>query len=596
MLAVAALVACSNPPVATQHAADTSAFGSALDGLGLRPAKDAAPDALAGDATPVSAQDALPEPVEGGDVAADDDATGAADTALPDAGDAATADAAPGPEDSPPAAEVQAADSGTALDGAAAEASETKAEVAGDIKAEIASDAKSDAPADSQGDASADAKADAAPDAKPPCSAANCNGPGQLCQQGVCATDCRLPGAQPCQAPAVCDVGSEHPGQCVDPAKGCVVSSPSEGCALATGVIVQCGPGTVCDADPGQCIAALPCAGVACAAGQCWGVDCPCERPPAPCEPPPLGQPGDKGTLNDPVFAKCGTLSSCDGGIVDLDFDGQCGAWGATCISGPDYVRHLSPWGEVKQYTGITNLNMGEVAALQGMGGVFGSADSQVAFTYTCCATCGCISTPSSQQGVAWVDQKSGALPNKIPANTVTSGSGPFGNGALDAGPQGLTWGLDLVLYAGNVGKNGDYHAVDLGGAQKSVVATFASRVVAACPFDSARLAVALDNGEVWFAPVLGKATKPKLIIKLPKTPTSIARDPWHGRLYAQLSDNTVVSLAPDGTDLQQLATAGAKGRIAMGPGGWLYHVPAYYGSTGPIVRWALPKKYGKAN
>jgi hypothetical protein len=30
-----------------------------------------------------------------------------------------------------------------------------------------------------------------------------------------------------------------------------------------------------------------------------------------------------------------------------------------------------------------------------------------------------------------------------------TQGSGPFGSTAADAGPQGLTWGVDRVLYVG---------------------------------------------------------------------------------------------------------------------------------------------------
>lgn len=605
---VAALVAgCSDPASSTAQLADAAGFGGGLDGLVLATTDTSASASqdVALDAVDTAAGNAD----SGTPPAGDSDETGlgsetepadlfdsANDTQDPSDGEpedlfAVLADAEDVLGDSSTIAETAASDAPAGTTDATAGSAEVKTEVAIEVMAEV-SDATA-AVTDAKGD-TADTKGDALPDAKPACSAANCSGPGQLRVAGACTTDCRLPGAAACLPGTVCDVGSEHLGQCVDPSKGCVISNPSEGCALPTGAIVQCGPGTVCDVDPGQCIAALPCTGVVCAGGQCWGVECPCERPPAACEPAPLGQPGDKGTLNDPKFAKCGTLSSCDGGIVDLDFDGQCAAWGATCISGPDYVRQLLPWGEVKQYTGITNLNMGEVAALQGMGGLFGSADSQVAFTYTCCATCGCISTPSSQQGVAWVDQKSGGLPNKIPANTVTSGNGPFGNGALDAGPQGLTWGLDLVLYAGNVGKNGDYHAVDLAGAQKQVVATFAQRVVAAGPFDSARLLVALENGEVWFAPVLGKATKAKLVVKLAKTPTSIARDPWHGRIYAQLSDNTIVSLAADGSDVQPFALAATKGRIAMGPGGWLYHVPAYYGSNGPIVRWELPKKFGK--
>jgi hypothetical protein len=103
-------------------------------------------------------------------------------------------------------------------------------------------------------------------------------------------------------------------------------------------------------------------------------------------------------------------LPSCDGGIFDLDFDQSCNAWGVTMISGTDYLRKITPQGAVSEYAGVTNLNMGEVAAIQGASGTFGGGLSDVALTYICCATCGCILTSSAPQGVAALEQ--GALPD----------------------------------------------------------------------------------------------------------------------------------------------------------------------------------------
>ncbi len=40
------------------------------------------------------------------------------------------------------------------------------------------------------------------------------------------------------------------------------------------------------------------------------------------------------------------------------------------------------------------------------------------------------------------------AIPIVIVAQK-TQGTGPFGSNAADAGPQGLTWGVDRVLYVG---------------------------------------------------------------------------------------------------------------------------------------------------
>lgn len=418
-----------------------------------------------------------------------------------------------------------------------------------------------------------------------------CTLPGTVCINGSCASDCREPGAVPCASGDVCDVGSEHPGQCVTPGTGCVISSAPEACSKGDGgSSATCGPGSRCDG-AGECYAALPCKGVTCKGGTCWGTDCACTRPTPACAPAPLGKLGDAGTLNDPKFIKCGSLSSCDGGIFDLDFDQKCGAWGVTMISGTDYLRHIDASGVVKEYAGVTNLNMGEVAAIQGDNGVFGGGLNDVALTYICCATCGCILSGSggNPQGVAALDPANGTLPMKIPTTKFSTGAGPFGNPSVDTGPYGLSWGLDRILYVGNVQANGDYHALDLSTSSSQVVATFGKRVLASAPFDKARMLVGLEGGEVMLTPVLGGAGAPKTLITLSTHMTSLVRDSWSGRVYAELGDKTIVSFDEGGKDLKTFQTAPAKGRITIAPDGYLYHLTVGWPTTPEVVRWQLP-------
>ncbi len=328
-----------------------------------------------------------------------------------------------------------------------------------------------------------------------------------------------------------------------------------------------------------------------CQGGVCHGTECECTRPAPTCTPAPLGKAGDAGTLNDFKFSRCGSVSSCDGGIFDLDFDQKCNAYGVTMISGTDYLRKIAPSGTVTENAGVTNLNMGEVAAIQGKGGLFGGGLQDVALTYICCATCGCVLSGSggNPQGVASVDTSNGSLPMKIPTVNFSSGAGPFGDSQIDTGPYGLTWGLDQVLYVGNVDANGDYHALDLSTQTKKVVATFAKRVIASAPFDTTRMMVGLEGGEVQLVPVLGKTGTPKTLIKLATHMTSLVRDPWSGRIYTELSDKSIVSFAEDGSDLKPFQTAPALGRIAIAPDGHVYHLTLGWPTKAEIVRWPLP-------
>jgi hypothetical protein len=421
--------------------------------------------------------------------------------------------------------------------------------------------------------------------------ATTCTGPGQVCINGQCVDDCRLPGAVPCNGADVCDVGSEHEGQCVSPGDGCVISSATQVCVPSGGgTTLECGPGTLCDGD-GHCFPRLPCASMQCEGSQCWGTSCSCTRPAPACSVAPLGTPGETGTLNDFVFTRCGTLSSCDGGIFDLDFDQACNAWGVTMISGPDYLRKIDPAGLVTEFVGVTNLNMGEVATIKGKEGEFGGGLTDVSLSYICCSTCGCQISGSGgePQGVAELDPGTSTLPMRIPSTQYTTGAGPFGFYQLDTGPYGLAWGLDRVLYVGNIEQNGDFHALDLASNTKQVVATLTARVYAAAPFNRTRMVVGVAGGEVKLVPVLGAIGTVTPLIKLADEITSIARDPWSGRVYASLANLDIVSFSSNGTDLQIFQVAPALGRIALAPDGYLYHLTIGWPTQAEIVRWPLP-------
>lgn len=428
-------------------------------------------------------------------------------------------------------------------------------------------------------DASVEAEASA-------CSAATCTQPGFACVEGACVADCRRPNAVPCAQGTVCDVGSEHTGLCTQPGTGCVIAGEADQCAQDdAGVALVCGPGTLCNGK-GGCYAALPCRDFQCDSAGCWGVDCSCTRPAATCSPAPLGAPGEAGTLNDYAFTRGG-----DGGIFDLDFDQKCNAWAVTMISGPDYLRSISPQGTVTSFTGVTNLNMGEVAAIQGKEGSFGGGLMDVALTYVCCQACGCVLSGSggNPQGVAYLDSATSTLPMKIPTVQFSQGAGPFGNASVDTGPYGLSWGLDRVLYAGNVDANGDFQALDLETSTKQIITTFGARVHASAPFDRMRMIVALEGGEVDLVPILGASGSPQKLVDLGAHVTSVVRDRWSGRLYAELSDLRIVSFAADGSGVETFQTAPAKGRIAIAPDGYLYHLTVGWPTEATIVRWELP-------
>ncbi|TKD12593.1 SMP-30/gluconolactonase/LRE family protein [Polyangium fumosum] len=394
-----------------------------------------------------------------------------------------------------------------------------------------------------------------------------CPGPGEVCAAGACKADCVPPEANPCAPDTVCNVSDKDPGACVAPDAGCVVTGPLVACGAST-----CGPGTTCDAATNTCVASLPCAGIECLGAVCRGVACPCERPAPTCTGATLEQ------LNAAAFVN---------GLVDIDFDLACNAWGVTVISGPDYLRKVSTTGQVSTVQGVTNLNMGEVAAIQGQNGTFGGSVTEVGLTYNCCANCGCQGTP---QGVAFFDQMTNALPLVIPSAKITTGAGPFKSGYLDTGPQGLTWGLTKKLYVGNVDADGDFHTVDLADGTKGLVATLPARVYAASPYDGSRLLVALATKEVVLLDVNTGATTP--FAALPADITSLARDPFTGHVYVSLFGGEIHDLDGSGNDLGMFAKGAKSGRIALARDNHLYHVNAAPVGGASIERFPLPQTY----
>jgi hypothetical protein len=301
-----------------------------------------------------------------------------------------------------------------------------------------------------------------------------------------------------------------------------------------------------------------------------------------------VGAPGEAGTLNDPAFLRQGKYGN--EGAFDLDFDPDCNAWAVTMISGPDYLRKVDPAGQVTSTTGVTDLNMGEVAVLTGKEGVFGGGSGDVALSYICCAICGCdiSGANGNAQGAALFDAETKTLPMKIPSTGFTTGAGPFGAAVLDTGPYGLSWGLDRVLYLGNVKENGDFLALDLLSGDTTQLTLFPARVNAAAPYDRERMVVALEGGAVWLVPVRGVQGTPQEILKLPTHVTSILRDPWSGLVYAELANLDIVSFKGDGTGLSTFAQAPEKGRIALAPDNFLYHLTVWP-KPSTVVRFPMP-------
>ncbi len=425
--------------------------------------------------------------------------------------------------------------------------------------------------------------------AAPTCADVLCSQPGEVCMDGVCVVDCRRAESQPCAADMVCNASGTQPGQCVDPAATCVTASEPEICGTKV-----CGSGSACDGN-GHCYPRVPCGDVACDESGCWGTSCVCTRN-KPCTPAPLGMPGETGTLHDNTFRS---------GLVDLEFAPDCGAWGATLISGPDYLRSITPDGMVTSHPSITNLNMGEVSVLQQIsipkfgpdpvdqkakptGPRSGVVELEVAATYICCASCGC-QLDSVPQGAIRFDALTNTLPLVIPSKTFTTGIGPFGGAVIDTGPAGLSHGMDRVLYVGNIDTNGDYHRIDLVTQQKSLVTTFASRVYASTPFDAVTMLVALEGGELRLLRIVDGMSTVWTMSDQPVT--GMVRDFFDGSVYVARRDGSILRYSSAGVAEPFQSVKGAS-RISVAPDGFLYalEIPAPYADIVPtVVRFQLP-------
>lgn len=412
------------------------------------------------------------------------------------------------------------------------------------------------------------------------CADVVCSNPGEVCDTGICIADCGRSGAQPCAAGTVCDVSDQSPGKCVDPMAPCVTTSAPEPCGSKV-----CGPGAACDG-MGRCYPRVPCADVVCDDQGCHGSQCACTRP-AGCSPAPVGMPGQAGTLQDNTFRK---------GVVDLEFDPDCTAWGVTLISGTDYLRSVTPAGMVASFAGVTNLNMGEVSVLQrtvipeyAPHPPANNADSvDVALSYICCAACGC-QLNSTPQGVAHFDPATSMLPLVIPSKTFTTGKGPFGSAGFDTGPAGLSYGTDRVLYVGNVDTNGDYYRLDLATQKQDLVTTFPARVHASAPFDAVTMIVALEGGELRLLRVTDGTSTAWAMSDSPVT--ALVRDFFDGNVYVARRDGNVYrySATGAGAPFQMLANPA---RISIAPDGYLYALeipPPFADQTPTVERFALP-------
>lgn len=415
-----------------------------------------------------------------------------------------------------------------------------------------------------------------------------CDAPNEQCIDDQCVVTCHGQTPDPCGPAQVCDVIS---GACVDAGATCSLSGAATACGAGS-----CGPGTVCN-DQGGCLPIAPCADVACLDdGTCWGTSCSCERNHA-CAVEP-----DATALNGPFSTQIG----------DLEFEDDCTAWMVTLRSGVDFVRRLQTDGTLTEWAGVSNLNMGEVKVLKALtpppgiapGGVLeaplpmglagepalGGRASEVAITYTCCSTCGCQADPP--QGVARLDEATPANPLPIViVAAVTQGTGPYGNAAADAGPQGLTWGEDRVLYVGNSTANGNLDTADLDAGTNAQLTTFAERISAGAAISPVHLLLGTTGGTLHRYNT--ETNIAEVVAELGSGVTSLSLDAFDGTVYAGLADLRIIEIDPFAETTADFGMMPAIGRVTVSPNGQLWFVPiAFAAGASPLMAFELPSSF----
>ena len=407
-----------------------------------------------------------------------------------------------------------------------------------------------------------------------------CNEPNQRCVDDVCVTGCQGHDFDPCGPAQVCDVVT---GDCVDPGTPCAVTGQSETCGDNL-----CGPGTVCDGQ-GACLAVAPCALEVCTGqGACWGGACQCDRG-VTCSEPAAD------LLNGPFSAD----------LFGLDFADDCTAWGVTVSGGQEFVRRLTSAGELTTWGAIGDYDLGEVRVLRHLTAPQRTLPpdqivtaelpeshvegyGEVAVTYICCPSCGdCANNPDAR-GVARLveDDPNNPLPIVIFAE-ATQGTGPFGNNALDGGPQGLTWGHDRVLYVGNTSQNGQMETADLEAATVAPVLLFPDRVTASAAVSPVHLLVAVHPGSLYRLNTVTLGSE--FVVDLLSGVTSLSHDAFNGDVYASLADLSVVRVRPFTGDVEPFNNMPAAGRVAVSPAGNLWFAPVKYLNNVPLTSWPLP-------
>lgn len=400
-----------------------------------------------------------------------------------------------------------------------------------------------------------------------------CDAPNEACIDNECVQSCQGQVPDPCAGGSVCNIIS---GECEEASGACLLSGPSVECGEA-----QCGPGTVCDGQ-GECLAIAPCAEVVCLDdGACWGTQCSCER-----------------NFSCPVEPEVGTLTtgSFAASISDLEFEDDCTPWMVTSKTGADDVRRFNADGSVDEWQGVESLDLSEIKVRKAL--TFGARpgpppSTDVVVTYTCCKTCGCPMTP--QQGVARVQPEGALNPLSLvmPAG-VTDGDGPFGSPTADAGPQGLSWGDQRLVYVGNRTLNGDLHRVDLDTAMVSPLAAVQNdRVTAAASISPAHLLVGTLSGAVRLYNVNTQSSQP--LLQLGAGVTSLSHDAFDGTVYAGLTDLRVVAIRPFEGTMTDFETMPSVGRVTVSPDGqlWFNPVTPSVGSVGSTLQvWPLPSSF----